>query len=184
MPSPHVTLDADCSRALEHLRTELGTLRTGRASPALVEHLKAEYYGTLTPLVQLASITIPDPGTLLLQVWDAAVVPAIRQALQQSDLGFNPMVEGQMLRIVLPPLSEERRRDLVKLLKQKGEQARIRIRALREAAMHDIRGMVDAKTFSEDAAEVERKAVQRVVDAATAEIQRVLEAKEQELMTV
>lgn len=169
-------------QAVDAFQRELSVLRTSRATPALVEDLRAEYYGTMTPLKQLASITAPEPMLLVVHVWDAASLQAVERAIRSSDLGLNPAVEGQVIRVPLPPLTEERRQELVKILWQKSEAARVRIRAAREEAMKRVRNAETGKTMSEDAAEGMRKEVQRSVDEANTQVATLTEQKEQEIL--
>lgn len=172
------------AKTIEFFRTELAGLRTGRASPSLLEGIRVECYGTMTPLHQVASIAAPEPYQLVVQVWDATIIPAVTQAIQKSDVGLNPSPEGQLIRVPIPALNEERRLALVKIAKQKAEVAKVGIRTHREEAMKLLRKALDEKTLSEDAVEASRKEIQRLVESVNGDIQRLLEKKEEEILTV
>ncbi len=171
-------------KSIELLRNELSGIRAGRASPSLIEHLEVNYYGTPMPLNQLASITAPEARMLVVQVWDSSAVSAVEKALRQSELGFNPSVEGQTLRILLPPLTEERRRQLVKLVHQHVEEAKVAIRNIRRDALSDIKKLLKEKQISEDD---ERRAEQRLQDLTNryvAEAEKLGKQKEHDILEV
>ncbi|MCS7255057.1 MAG: ribosome recycling factor [Thermomicrobium sp.] len=171
-------------KSLELLRNELSGIRAGRASPSLIEHLEVNYYGTPMPLNQLASITAPEPRMLVVQVWDSSAVSAVEKALRQSELGLNPSVDGQTLRILLPPLTEERRKQLVKLVHQHVEEAKVAIRNIRRDALADIKKLLKEKQISEDD---ERRAEQRLQDLTNryiAEADKLGKQKEHDILEV
>lgn len=172
------------ARALEHFRQELSSIRTGRATPSLIETIKVECYGAQTELRELGSIRAPEPMMLVMQVWDATAVGAIEKALRQSTLGINPAVEGQTIRIPFPSLTTERREALVKLVKQKAEEAKIRVRTIREDALKKIRLQEQGGEVSEDHVEAERKELQKHIDAAAQKIREDDERKQVEIMTL
>src|SRR5437764_684034 len=147
-----VMKDADgrMKKAVEVLSRELATIRTGRASPALIDRMTIEYYGTPMPLNQLASISAPEPRLLVVQPWDKGSLPVIEKALQKSEMGFNPSNDGQVIRIPIPALTEERRRDMVKMVKHKVEDGRVSIRNIRRDALHHLKEMETEKMISED----------------------------------
>lgn len=182
MTIPDVT--DDISNALEHFRQEMASIRTGRATPSLIEAIKAEYYGTQTALRELGSIQAPEPMMLVMQVWDASAVGPIEKALRQSSLNINPAVEGQMIRIPFPSLTTERREELAKLVKQKAEEAKIRIRSIREDALKKIRQQEQGGGISEDQAETARKELQKQIDAAVQQVRENDERKQSEIMTI
>lgn len=171
-------------KALEHFRHELSLLRTGRATPALVEGLQVEYYGARTPLIQLASISTPDAKSIIIQPWDQAAIKDIEKALQQSSLGINPVNEGKLLRVVIPPLTEERRNELIKLIGKHSEDARVRIRTAREDVLKKLTTEKTDGSISEDEYFRKQKDLQREVDEVIASIKTLSEAKEQELKTI
>ncbi len=177
-------LQTALDKATDFFAHELGTVRTGRASPSLLEEVKAEYYGTMTPLNQLGSITAPESNLLVVQAWDASAIPAVEKAIRQSQLGLNPAVDGQVIRVPIPPLTEERRHELVKIIKQKAEAARVSIRSLREEAMKAIRDEEQEKTVSQDEAELKKKEIQRQINTANDKIQKLYEQKEKELFRI
>jgi len=138
------------NKALEHLKTELGQLRTGRASPGLVEHILVEAYGTKAPLIELASITVPEARQLVIQPWDANSLGDIELAIRNSEIGINPTNDGRVIRLSLPPMTAERREELVKILHQKLESGRVMIRAARAKAKKDIERQKNQQDVSED----------------------------------
>ncbi|MCX7624564.1 MAG: ribosome recycling factor [Thermomicrobium sp.] len=171
-------------KTIDLLRSELSGIRAGRASPSLLEHLEVNYYGTPMPLNQLAAITAPEPRMLVVQVWDSSAVSAVEKAIRQSELGLNPSVEGQTLRILLPPLTEERRRQLVKLVHQHVEEAKVAIRNVRRDALADIKKLLKEKQISEDD---ERRAEQRLQDLTNryiAEAEKLGKQKEHDILEV
>lgn len=170
------------AKALEHFQHELATIRTGRATPALLEDIRVEYYGTPTPLNQLASINAPEPMMLTVQVWDVSVLQAVEKAICTSSMGLNPNVDGQLIRVPLPSLTEERRQELVKLAKQKAEAARVSIRTIREESMRVIKNAETEKEISEDIAEAQRKELQKIVDEQNERIRSLLEKKQEEIL--
>jgi ribosome recycling factor len=137
-------------KAIEALRRDLLTIRTGRATPALIDKMAVEYYGTPMPLNQLATVTAPEPRLLVVQPWDKGSLAIIEKALQKSEMGFNPANDGRLIRIPIPPLTEERRREMVKMVKHKVEDARVSMRNIRRDAMHDLKEMQSEKMISED----------------------------------
>lgn len=169
---------------LGHFKTEIAGLRTGRATPALVEDLEIEYYGSRTPLKAVASISSPDPRTLLIQPWDKSAVQAIEKAIQGSSLGLNPATDRDAIRLSIPALTEERRKELAKLLGRHTEDARIQIRRGREDALRAVDRKEKQKEISEDEKFRLRNEVQKIVDEVNKKIEDVNLAKEKEIMTV
>ena len=171
-------------RAVEHAQTEYGTVRTGRATPALVEKLKVNYYGAAVPLQQLASFSVPEARVLVVQPFDRGSMEAISKALMESDLGINPSNDGEVLHLVFPPLTEERRRDLVRVVKQMAEDGRVAVRNLRRSARQDLDALEKDKEISSDDKERFSKELDSFTQNAVDEIDRALTAKEQELLEV
>ena len=171
-------------KAIDHTSAELATIRTGRASPALVEKLKVEYYGTPTPLQQIAGISVPEPRLLVISPYDKTSMKAIEKAIQESDLGINPQNDGTVIRLAIPALTEERRRELAKQAKHKAEEGRIAIRNLRRQARHELDGFEKDGEVGTD--EVER--AERDLDKLTADhvgrIDDMLHHKEADLLQV
>lgn len=170
------------SKAIEHLETELNSLRTGRATPALVEHLVVDAYGTKTPLRELASISTPEPQSLTIQPWDVHLLKDIERAIQESSLDIQPINDGRILRLVMPALTEERRNDLKKIVNQKGEEARIAIRSVREKEMKQIKKQETDGAISEDESKKLQKEFQNSVEAVIKTIDGIISAKEQEIL--
>lgn len=171
-------------KAVEALRLDLMTIRTGRASPALVERLPVEYYGSLTPLNQLAVISAPEPRLLLIRPFNPRDIGAIERAILTSDLGLTPNNDGKLIRLSIPRLTEERRRELVKIVKRRVEQGRVAVRNQRRNAIEDLRELEKEKLISEDDFYRFRDDIQELADRFIAEMDRLGERKEKEVMEV
>jgi ribosome recycling factor len=171
-------------KSIEALRSELATLRTSRATPALVENIKVEYYGSQVPLKQLASISIPEARMILIQPWDPNALSAIEKAILKSELGITPNNDGKVIRIILPQLSEERRQELVKLVKRIGEESKIAVRNIRRDANEQIRKMEKESQISEDERYKAEEEIQKITDEHIKKIDEILEAKEKEILEV
>ena len=172
------------AKAVAHARSEFATVRTGRASPALVERLRVEYYGTEVPLQQLAGFNVPEARLLVVVPYDKSSIKDIERAIQNSDLGINPANDGQVIRLAFPPLTEERRKELVKVVKHKAEEARVAVRNLRRTARHELEGFEKDGDISVDELERAEKELDRLAHDHVAEIDRILHQKEQELLEV
>ncbi len=172
------------NKTTEHFQSELSALRSGRAVPALVEQVRVEAYDTFTPLKELAQITAPEPRLLVVSPWDKSIIKEVEKALQTANLGSSPVIDGQIIRVNLPALNEERRRELVKIVGAKAEEARGAIRAARESALKEFKNQKTAGEISEDQFFAEQKELQKLVDSANEEIKKISEAKEKELMTI
>jgi ribosome recycling factor len=170
--------------AVQALEEDLAAVRTGRASPALVEKLQVEYYGVLTPLIQLASIGVPEPRSLLIRPYDASTLKAIEKAILASDLGLTPNNDGKAIRLNLPPLTEERRRDLVKIVRNRLEEARIAVRNVRRDSIKDLREFENEKLISEDELKRGEDELQSITDNFINEINELGDRKEVEVMEV
>ena len=170
--------------AIQVLHDDLAGIRTGRASPALVEKLSIEYYGAPTPLQQLASISVPEPRTLTIKPFDATTLKVIEKAIQTSDLGLNPNNDGKVIHLNLPPLNEQRRRDLVKTVHHRLEEARIAIRNIRRDAHNDLRDFEKEKLITEDELERGETELQKLTDRFVEEIGELGKKKEVEIMEV
>ncbi|HVM54286.1 MAG TPA: ribosome recycling factor [Acidimicrobiales bacterium] len=171
-------------KAVEHTLSEFGGVRTGRASPVFVEKLVIDYYGSEVPLQQLAGFTVPEARMLVIQPYDKGAIKAIEKAIQHSDLGVNPSTDGQVIRLSFPPLTAERRKDYVKMVKHMAEEGRIAVRNLRRAARHDLEAMEKEHEISSDDLERAEKELDKVTHAQIAEIDSALEHKEKELTEV
>jgi ribosome recycling factor len=174
----------DAEKAIEHLKANLSKFRSGRATPNLVENIPVECYGNTSPLSQLATITAPDPGSLVIQPWDKSVVKEIEKAIHASDIGLSPVNEGQLIRVSIPPLTEEKRIELVKLINERVEDARIAVRNSREVTIKDLRSQEKDKTISEDDLFATQKDLQQETDSYISQIKEIAEKKEKEIMTV
>jgi ribosome recycling factor len=181
-----ITKEADfkMQKSIDVLHHELATIRTGRATPALVERVQVDYYGAPTPLLQLAQIHAPEPRLLLVQPYDRNSIAAIEKALQKSELGLNPANDGQVVRIPFPPLTEERRKELVKLVKHRAEEARVAVRNIRRDEQHGIQELEKRGEVSQDEAKRALEQLQKITDRFVAEVDEVAERKELEILEV
>jgi ribosome recycling factor len=177
-------VDKKMKAVSEGLRQELATIRTGRASPALVEHLKVDYAGIPTPLNQLAGISAPDAKLLVIQPWDPGSQHSIEQAIQKSELGLNPINDGRLIRLNIPNLSEERRRELTKIVHRRLEERRVAVRNLRRDALEEIKGAEKNKEISQDESRRSQEQLQKMTDAYILVAEKIAQEKEKELMSV
>ncbi|MDM7323342.1 MAG: ribosome recycling factor [Gammaproteobacteria bacterium] len=171
-------------KSLDALKSELGKLRTGRAHPSILDHVKVEYYGQEVPLSQVAKIVVEDARNLTVTPWEKNMVSKIEKAIMTSDLGLNPMSAGMVIRVPMPPLTEERRRDLVKVVRHEGENAKVAIRNIRRDANAALKALLKDKAISEDEERRAQEAIQKLTDKYVADVDAVLAAKEKELMEV
>lgn len=177
-----VQTEAQMQRAVDALRRELASLRTGRAAPALVEHVRVDYHGIPTPINQLATITTPEARLLLIQPWDRSSVGSIEKAILKSDLGLNPANDGNVIRLVIPSLTEERRLEMVRIVNKRVEQARVELRNMRRDSLEELRKMEKAKSISADELKRSTDQLQKLIDRFTEEANRVGKQKETELL--
>jgi ribosome recycling factor len=171
-------------KAVEALRHDLGGIRTGRASSALVERITVDYYGTPTPINQVATISVPEARLLVIQPWDRKMLTDIEKAIQRSDLGINPNNDGQVIRLNIPPMSEERRRDLVKMLHKKLDEHKVAVRNVRRDVQDKLRDREKKKEVSEDELKRSTERLQKVTDRYIDEMEKVGKKKEQEILEV
>lgn len=171
-------------KTVENMKKEFLKIRTGRASPALIEDIKVDAYGSKMPLNQLSTITVPESNLIMLQVWDKSLVQAIDRAIRESGLGFNPVVDGNIIKIPVPPLSEERRKEIVKVLKKRAEEFRVAVRNIRRDANEMIKKSQKNGEISEDDMHRMLQRVQEYTDRYIKEIDGILEKKEKEVLTV
>ena len=176
-------LNDSIEKAHEALRRELGRLRTGRANASLLDTLRVDYYGTPTPLQQMAQVSVPEPRMLVVKPWEKDQLKAIERAIIESQLGLNPQNDGVIIRVPMPALTEERRKDLVKKVKSLGEDAKVSIRSSRREAMEHIKKAVK-DGFSEDGGKMKEADVQHLTDKFTKDVDDILIAKEKDIMTV
>ena len=170
-------------KSVHALETELAKLRTGRAHPSLLEHINVSYYGSDTPLNQVANVTVEDGRTLVVQPWEQSMVSAVEKAILESDLGLNPNTAGTVIRIPLPPLTEERRKDLAKIVRHEGEQVKVAVRNIRRDANNDLKNLVKEKLITEDDEHRGQEVIQNLTDQHVKEIDQRVEQKEKDLMT-
>lgn len=180
----HQTLEARMAKAIEAMERDFAAIRTGRASTALVERIPVEYYGTPTPLNQLASIGVPEAHQIVIQPWDRGVLGAIEKAIQKSDIGLMPNVDGTVVRLNIPPLTEERRRDLVKVVHRRMEEAKVEIRNHRREAFDEVRRREREGEVGADEARRELEQIEKLTHDWVAEADRLGKVKEQEVMEV
>lgn len=171
-------------KCVQSFQADLKKLRTGRAHPSLIEHLKVEYYGSDVPLQQVANIAVEDARTLVVSPFDKSVVGSIEKAIHKSDLGLSPMTAGAVIRIPLPPLTEERRRDITKVVRQDAENARVSIRNVRRDVLANLKEMLKEKMISQDDERRGQEEIQKLTDRHVAEIDQQLSAKEKEILQV
>jgi len=171
-------------KSLESLRHELAKIRTGRAHPSLLEHVHVDYYGSDVPISQAASVSVEDARTLTVTPWDKTMVQVIEKAILKSDLGLNPVTAGQIIRIPLPPLTEERRRELGKVVHHEGENSKIAIRNIRRDAIHHIKELLKEKEISEDEDHKAEQEIQIVTDTAVGKADGIVAEKEKELLEI
>ena len=176
--------DSRMSKTVEAVQRELGTLRTGRATPSVLENLTVEYYGVPTPLNQLATITAPEARLIMIQPWDKQALRDVEKSILKSELGFNPTNDGNVIRVPVPPLSQERRLELVKLLKRKIEDGKVAARNVRRDALEGIRSMERAKVISQDDNRRAQEQLQKATNSYVARMDEVSSAKETEIMQV
>ena len=172
------------TKCVQNFQADMKKLRTGRAHPSLIEHLKVDYYGSEVPLQQVASIAVEDGRTLVISPWEKTVVQAVEKAIFKSDLGLTPMTAGTVIRIPMPPLTEERRREITKMLRHDAEGARVAVRNVRRDVMSDVKDLLKEKMISQDDERRAETEIQKLTDKHVADIEQLLAAKEKEIMQV
>jgi ribosome recycling factor len=170
--------------AIDALKKEFGSVRTGRASLALLDGIMIDYYGTSTPLQQLASLSIPESRQIAIQPWEQRIIPEIEKAILKSDLGLTPMNDGKTIRINIPVLTEERRKQLVKVVRKRTEESKVAVRNIRRDANEELKKLEKEKHLSEDDVKKEQEEVQKITDSFIKKIDEILEHKEKEIMEV
>ena len=179
-----LSADTKMQKTVQVLKREMETIRSGRATSALVDQIMVEAYGTNTPLSQLASISVPEARLLLIQPWDRSIVGSVQKAIQKSDLGLNPMSDGEVLRLVIPPPTEERRKELVKVVHKRVEDAKIAVRNVRRDALEELRKLEKDKKVSKDESMRATEKLQKLTDRFIGEVSKVGADKESEIMEV
>ncbi len=171
-------------KSIEALKSELSKLRTGRAHTSLLDHITVDYYGSEMPLGQVATVKVEDARTLSVTPWEKTMVAPIEKAIMTSDLGLNPATAGTVIRVPLPALTEERRKDMIKLVRQEGEKARVAIRNIRRDAIHNLKTLLKEKEISEDEERRAQEAIQKLTDLHVEQVEKLLAVKEKDLMTI
>ena len=171
-------------KSIESMRSDMAKIRTGRASPAIIDHLMVDYYGTQTPLNQVANITVQDARTLALQPWEKQMIPVVEKAIMEANLGLNPMTAGNLIRIPMPALTEERRKEMVKVAAAEGENGKIAVRNIRRDANSDFKTLLSDKEITEDDDRNAQDRIQKMTDKYVAEIDTVVADKEVEILKV
>ncbi|AZV93747.1 ribosome recycling factor [Kerstersia gyiorum] len=176
--------DTRMQKSIEALKTNLSKIRTGRATAAILDHVQVEYYGSMVPVSQVANVTVVDARNLNVQVWEKSMVSVVEKAIRESDLGLNPQTLGEGMRVPMPALTEERRRDLAKVVKGESEDAKVAIRNLRREANEALKRLVKDKEISEDDERRAQDDIQKLTDRFVAEVDKLVSQKEAEIMTV
>lgn len=172
------------TKSIESLRHDLKKLRTGRAHTSLLDHVMVDYYGSDVPINQVANISIQDARTLVVSAWEKQMVPVIEKAILNSDMGLNPVTAGEVMRVPLPPLTEERRKDMTRVVRQEGENARVAIRNIRRDVLGDVKQLLKEKEITEDDERRMQDEIQKITDKNVAEVDKLIEAKEKDLMEI
>lgn len=178
------TAEQKMQKSLEALKTDLGKVRTGRAHTGILDHITVDYYGTQMPLNQVANVTLLDARTIGISPWEKKMGAVIEKAIRDSDLGLNPSAQGDLIRVPMPALTEERRRDLIKVVKHEAENARVAVRNLRRDAIHHLKDLLKQKAVSEDDERRAQDEIQKITDKFIAEVDKALASKEADLMAV
>lgn len=177
-------LKQDCAKVCEHLKAEFGAVRAGRANPKILDRVMVEYYGSMTPLNQMANISVPEPRMLLINVWDQSALKNVVKAINEADLGINPADDGKVIRLVFPILTEERRKDLVKSIKRMTEDSKVSLRNARRDAIDMVKDLKKDNAISEDDQANAEKEIQKIIDLNNANLEKLLADKEKEVMEV
>lgn len=177
-------VEARMTKCVESTRSDFASIRTGRATPALLDRLHVDAYGQSVPLKQVAGVSAPDTRTLVIAAWDKGVVPEIKKAIEKSDLGLTPNIDGTSIRLTIPPLNEERRKDLAKIVKKKGEDGKVAVRNVRHKSHDELKGRLKQHEITEDDNKRMQDALQKLTDRYVKEIDGLVAAKEHEIMEV
>ena len=184
IPEIRKTAESKMGKSVEAFKTELQKIRTGRAHPGLLDQVHVDYYGSMVPISQVANVTLLDARTISVQPWEKGLGPKIEKAIRESDLGLNPAAQGDLLRVPMPALSEERRRDLTKVVRHAGEEAKVAVRGVRREANEHLKRLLKDKLASEDDERRAQDEGQKLTDRTIAEVERLVAAKEAEIMAV
>ena len=184
IPEIKKTAEQKMNKTVDALKVDLGKVRTGRAHPGILDHLHVDYYGTMMPINQVANVTLADARTITVQPWEKKMIHAVEKAIRDSDLGVNPATQGDVIRIPMPALTEERRRELTKIVRTEAENARVAVRNIRRDANEHLKRLLKDKEVSEDEEHKAQDEVQKMTDRHIVEIDQLLHAKEADLMAV
>jgi ribosome recycling factor len=171
-------------KSVDALKADLAKIRTGRAHTGLLDHIQVDYYGSMVPIAQVAQVGLGDARTITVQPWEKKMIPVVEKAIRDSDLGLNPATSGDIVRVPMPVLTEQRRKELVKVVKHEGENAKIAVRNLRRDANHHVKEMLKAKSISEDDDRRAEEAIQKMTDRFVGEVDKLIAEKEKEVLTV
>ncbi len=180
----HSEAETKMRKSEEALKKDLAAIRTGRASPSLLDHLRVDYYGTPTPVQQVANVSVPDPRMIVIQPWDRSMLAVIEKAVLKSDLGLMPTNDGNVIRLPVPPLTEDRRKELAKMVRKRVEEGRISLRNIRRDAIEEFRRMEKDKEISADDNKRAQDQLQKLTNAFTAEVDKIGQSKEAELLEI
>src|SRR6188472_764981 len=178
------TTEQKMDKTVESRKTDLGKVRTGRAHPGIIDHVHVDYYGTMMPINQVANVTLADARTIAVQPWEKKMVQAVEKAIRDSDLGVNPATSGDVIRVPMPPLTEERRREMTKIVKHEGENAKVAVRNIRRDAIAHLKALLKESEVGEDEEKRAQDEVQKMTDKSIADIDKLVADKERELMAV
>jgi ribosome recycling factor len=178
------TTEQKMLKSVDALKADLSKIRTGRAHTGLLDHIQVDYYGSMVPLSQVAQVGLGDARTITVQPWEKKMIPVVEKAIRESDLGLNPATSGDIVRVPMPVLTEQRRKELVKVVKHEGEAAKVAIRNLRRDANHHVKELLKAKTISEDDDRRAEETVQKLTDRFVNEVDKIVSDKEKEVLTV
>ena len=172
------------NKTISVMKQEYNSLRAGRANPQALDRIMVDYYGSPTPINQMGNISVPEPRMLIIALWDTKMIPAVEKAIQKSDLGINPANDGKVIRLIFPELTEERRKDLAKVIRKKAEESKVAVRSIRRDAMEDIKKQKKDNLLTEDDQKKLEEKVQKLTDEKVKEIDTIAQAKEKEIMSV
>ena len=172
------------NKTINVMKQEYNSLRAGRANPQALDRITADYYGTPTPINQMGNISVPEPRMLIIALWDTKMIPAVEKAIQKSDLGINPANDGKVIRLIFPELTQERRKELAKVIRKKAEESKVAVRSIRRDAMEDIKKQKKDNLLTEDDQKKLEEKVQKLTDEKVKEIDAIAQAKEKEIMSV
>ena len=172
------------NKTINVMKQEYNSLRAGRANPQALDRIMVDYYGSPTPINQVGNISVPEPRMLIIALWDTKMIPNVEKAIQKSDLGINPANDGKVIRLIFPELTEERRKDLAKVIRKKAEESKVAVRAIRRDAMEDIKKQKKDNLLTEDDQKKLEEKVQKLTDEKVKEIDTIAQAKEKEIMSV